>query len=144
VFTFEQLDKVFLDNRCFLLNTAILIGDLAGEELVPLFVGKGIVVQHFQLLPEIADEILMAVYFEKCISLILQQLNKGFFQFGFRLIRFMPRIFGLVLRNDSTFGIVRYRVVFNHRCLESVMNEIFWSSFHIARTSRSSKKRMET
>ena len=114
IVTRQQLNEILLNDGGLFDNACIRIGDVACKETRPLRIGKGVVVQPFQLMPQVGYQLRFCVYRQIVVCLFFQQRDKRSFEFGFRLIFPLGTVFGLIVADDRTFGIFSYKVVSCH------------------------------
>ena len=70
IVTLKAEDGAFLDNFAFFRNMGVGIGQLRGKEALPFLIGEMIVVQFFDTLPQIGNQIRLLVDFQIGIALL--------------------------------------------------------------------------
>ena len=80
------------------------VGDGVGKELVPLAVGKGVVVQGLQLAAQVGDELRLGVDGQVGIALPGELPDKGFLQLRLALVSVRAGGRGGVLSQDGVLG----------------------------------------
>ena len=73
------------------------------KEPVPLRIGEGIVIQGFQTVPEIQDEILLRMDREILIPLFPQHPDKFLLQFSLALVTVSPLFNGFIFCDNGVF-----------------------------------------
>jgi len=110
----EVLDRVGLDAAGLFHNTVVCVGDDLPEEPLPLTVGKVVVIQKFQLRPEVFHQSGFVVDGKVFVTLGDQQPDELFFQLRLALVGVGTGGFRLVFGDDGAFGAGDDKVVGTH------------------------------
>ena len=100
----EILHIVFLNPAGLFHDAVVFAGDPGGEKALPLPVGETVVIEFFQLFPQIVDEIFLVVNIYVLVSLLTQHFDESPFQRRFTLISVRTPLLGFVFRYNGAFA----------------------------------------
>ena len=115
---FERLRRVaILYPAGLFLDTLVGVGDALLEEPFPFTIGKLVVVQLFQLLAKVGDEVRLSMDGQVSIAHLAQQADKLLFQLRLALIRLSPLREGRVFRYNGVFRVLSNDIICWHNYL---------------------------
>ena len=99
----QYLHIVFLNLLGLFRNMLVGVGNYITEKLLPLRIGKLVVVQLFQLAAEVGNQFILGMQRQIGIALLTQQPDKLFFQFRLTLVAVRTHLGGLIGSNNGIF-----------------------------------------
>ena len=113
----EVLHMILLNESCLLHDTIFSIGNAEMEEPVPFTIREEIVIQPFQLLTEVCNQLLLRSQLQIFVTLCLELTDEGGFQFRFTLICSTLPWLRFICCHDSRVNILCYEFIsfVNHR-----------------------------
>ena len=118
---FKDLDIVILNLLCLGYNIIVLVGYALIEKLLPLTICEMVVVEFFQLGPEVGDKVSLCVDREIFIPLLPKEPDELFLQISLALETFRRSCRVVILRNHSVFLAFSYDIVLCHYYVSCVL-----------------------
>ena len=110
----QYLYIVFLNLSSLFGNMLVGVGNYITEKLLPLRIGKLVVVQLFQLAAEVSNQFILGMQRQIGIALLAQQPDKLFFQFRLTLVAVRTHLGGFIGGNNGIFTRACDNVERNH------------------------------
>ena len=99
----QHLHIVFLNLPGLFGNMLVGVGNYITEKLLPLRIGKLVVVQLFQLAAEVGNQFILGMQRQIGVALLAQQPDKLFFQFRLALVAVRAHLGGFIGGNNGIF-----------------------------------------
>ena len=99
----QYLHIVFLNLPGLFGNVLVGVGNYITEKLLPLRIGKLVVVQLFQLTAEVSNQFILGMQRQIGIALLAQQPDKFFLQFCLTLVAVRAHLGGFIGSNNGIF-----------------------------------------
>ena len=99
----QHLHIVFLNLPGLFGNMLVGVGNYITEKLLPLRIGKLVVVQLFQLAAEVSNQFILGMQRQIGITLLAQQPDKLFLQFCLALVAVRAHLGGFIGSNNGIF-----------------------------------------
>ena len=110
----EHLHTVLLNQAGLFENAGVCVCQHLVPETLPFAVRKAIVVQLFQLRPQIGNQVSLFMDGQALIAQLAKQTDKLLFQVRFALVRLRALRLRLVFGDNSAFCTLRYDVEIRH------------------------------
>ena len=99
----QHLHIIFLNLSGLFGNMLVGVGNYITEKLLPLRIGKLVVVQLFQLAAEVGNQFILGMQRQIGVTLLAQQPDKLFLQFCLALVAVRAHLGGFIGSNNSIF-----------------------------------------
>ena len=99
----QHLHIIFLNLPGLFGNMLVGVGNYITEKLLPLRIGKLVVVQLFQLTAEVSNQFILGMQRQIGIALLAQQPDKFFLQFCLTLVAVRAHFGGFIGGNNGIF-----------------------------------------
>ena len=126
----QHLHIVFLNLQGLFGNVLVGVGNYITEKLLPLRIGKLVVVQLFQLAAEVGNQFILGMQRQIGIALLAQQPDKLFFQFRLALVAVRAHLGGFIGSNNSIFIGSRNDIEKGHFHTRLLLIQTCFFSFH--------------
>ena len=110
----EHLHIVLLNQAGLFENAGVCVCQHLVPETLPFAVRKAIVIQLFQLRPQIGNQVSLFMDGQALIAQLAKQTDKLLFQVRFALVRLRALRLRLVFGDDGAFCTLRYDVEIRH------------------------------
>ena len=97
----QYLHIIFLNLPGLFGNMLVGVGNYITEKLLPLRIGKPVVVQLFQLAAEVSNQFILGMQRQIGVALLAQQPDKLFFQFRLSLVAVRAHLGGFIGSNNG-------------------------------------------
>ena len=112
----QHLHIIFLNLPGLFRNMLVRVGNCITEKLLPLRIGKLVVVQLFQLTAEVSNQFILGMQRQIGIALLAQQPDKFFLQFCLTLVAVRAHLGGFIGSNNGIFIGSRNNVIIHPLC----------------------------
>ena len=99
----QHLHIIFLNLPGLFGNMLVGVGNYITEKLLPLRIGKLVVVQLFQLAAEVSNQFILGMQRQIGVALLAQQPDKFFLQFCLTLVAVRAHLGGFIGSNNGIF-----------------------------------------
>ena len=126
----QYLHIVFLNLLGLFRNMLVGVGNYITEKLLPLRIGKLVVVQLFQLTAEVSNQFILGMQRQIGIALLAQQPDKLFFQFRLTLVAVRTHLGGFIGGNNGILIGSRNDIEKGHFHTRLLLIQTCFFSFH--------------
>ena len=126
----QHLHIVFLNLPGLFGNMLVGVGNYITEKLLPLRIGKLVVVQLFQLAAEVSNQFILGMQRQIGVALLAQQPDKLFFQFRLTLVAVRAHLGGFIGSNNGIFIGSRNDIEKGHFHTRLLLIQTCFFSFH--------------
>ena len=126
----QYLHIIFLNLPGLFGNVLVGVGNYITEKLLPLRIGKLVVVQFFQLAAEVSNQFILGMQRQIGVALLAQQPDKFFLQFCLTLVAVRAHLGGFIGSNNGIFIGSRNDIEKGHFHTRLLLIQTCFFSFH--------------